>query len=127
MIDAGKIAASSATRTAVNEPLLLIRSHEILAKQGNKFPKELLWGRLSSLSAPLRQFIPYTPPPCQRRVRPLSPQRAQNWMHKHRGPSSQEAAHEVVSGYSGGRDRIVQVEDEDVYNIEVPRDGEVDK
>ena len=59
IIGAGKIAASLATRTAADKPPLLVGSHEILAEEKNKFLKELLRGRLSSLSATLRQLMPY--------------------------------------------------------------------
>ena len=59
MIGAGKNAASPATRAAADEPPLLVGSHEILAEEKNKFLKELLRGRLSSLSATLRQLMPH--------------------------------------------------------------------
>ena len=59
MIGAGKSAASPATRAAAEKPPLLVGSHEILSEEKNKFLKQLLQGRLSGLSATLRQLMPY--------------------------------------------------------------------
>ncbi len=48
-------------------------------------------------------------------------------MHQRRGPSPQEAAHEVVGCHGGGRGGIVQVDDKDVHDVEACRDGEADE
>ena len=59
MTGARKGAASPATRTAGGQQVLLVGSYEILSEEKNLFLKLLLQGRLSSLSATLRQLMPY--------------------------------------------------------------------
>ena len=59
MTGAGKSATSLAMRTTADKPPLLVGSYEILSEEKNKFLKQLLQGRLSSLSATLRQLMPY--------------------------------------------------------------------
>lgn len=59
MTGGGKGGASLATRTAADKPPLFVGNHEILSEEKNRFLKQLLQGRLSSLSAMLRQLMPY--------------------------------------------------------------------
>ena len=59
MTGEGKSTASPATKMAADKPPLLVGSHEILTEEKNKFLKQLLQRRLSSLSATLRQLMPY--------------------------------------------------------------------
>ncbi|KAL6715293.1 hypothetical protein ACLMJK_007558 [Lecanora helva] len=59
MTGGGKTAASPTRTTATDKPPLLVGSHEILSEERDKFLKQLLQGRLSNLSATLRQLMLY--------------------------------------------------------------------